>query len=111
MPEKNQCDCSRLELLEEKIENCKEEKQKTCEKERDELKTSLEQAKKKLVMFQIICAVALAILGKEGASEAIGYFTSTETIQPVVADEVKEVSINEKFDVMLGDNFLGQGKC
>ena len=90
---KEQCDCSRLELLEEKLESCRESKQTSCETEKNQLKSDLETTKKKLVMFQVLCAIAFAILGKEGANQAMNYFTSVESVQ-VSPMPTKEVSVD-----------------
>ena len=95
MSQKEQCDCSRLELLEEKLESCRESKQTSCESEKNQLKSDLETTKKKLVMFQVLCAIAFAILGKEGANEAINYFTSVESVQ-VSPAPTKEVVVDDE---------------
>lgn len=100
---KSPCDCSKYELLEEKLNNCKQEKIDSCESERTELKTQLEATKKKLMIFQILCAVSLAILGKEGASEAISYFTSVESVASDFSDVTKEVTVNVEDDDSMFD--------
>lgn len=89
------CDCSRFDVLEEKLENCRKSKEDSCENERNELKSLLEATKKKLVLFQILCAVSLAILGKEGASEAISYFTSVESVVAPL-DQPQDISTNDE---------------
>lgn len=105
MPTQKSCDCSRLEVLEEKLENCKQSKQDSCEKDRDELKSQLEATKKKLVLFQILCAVAFAILGKEGASEAIGYFTSVESVVAPLDQTQDKLTNDENITPSLDDPF------
>lgn len=93
------CDCSRLDVLEEKLENCRKTKEDSCENEKQELKSELQQTKKKLVLFQILCAIAFAILGKEGASEVISYFTTVEAVG-VATDTPKEITLHdEKFNI------------
>jgi hypothetical protein len=94
MSQKQNCDCSKIELIQEKLDSCKQSKQESCETEKNQLKTDLESTRKKLVMFQIMCAICIAILGKEGASEAIDYFTKVDTIE-VQPSFVKETNGNE----------------